>query len=451
MISFVDNIYCQKPQALFNYSVLYSPESGPYVETYIFVYGSSVEYNKNDDGNFQAEVDISLVFEKNGVTEDFLKYKVISPETVDTAALKPDIFDQKRIPLPNGIYNIKLTISGGETKEETAEAIDLVKLEYEENNTVFSNVLLIEAYNESDGNTSMSKSGLDLIPYLSELFSYDVDEMQFYTELYNVDQKITAGEEFLVQYYIEESNTEEIMSDYSRFQRHKSNDVNVVIGEFDIKDLPTGEYNIVAEARDRENLLICRKKEYFKRDNPGVELSLTDIPTVNIENSFVAKLNDPDTMAYYLRCIRPTSNYVENRFIDKQQKVKDLILMQQFFFNFWRHRNRTSPEAEWNEYYKQVLSVNENYGTAIQPGFETDRGRVYLQYGIPNTVVGEFFPKQPGEYPYEVWRYFVYQEQRNLIFIFVNTDLVGTSFTLVHSNAKGEISDSRWASKISYY
>ena len=79
-------------------------------------------------------------------------------------------------------------------------------------------------------------------------------------------------------------------------------------------------------------------------------------------------------------------------------------------------------------------------------GYDTDRGRVYLQYGPPDTREQEYH--ESTTYPYEMWHYYKITNQSNRKFIFYNTDLVTNDFTLLHSDAQGEPYDSQWEMKL---
>jgi hypothetical protein len=76
------------------------------------------------------------------------------------------------------------------------------------------------------------------------------------------------------------------------------------------------------------------------------------------------------------------------------------------------------------------------------PGYATDRGRVYLQYGPPNTMSDHY--AEPSAYPYEIWHYYKLGSQSNRKFVFYNPDLVSNDFVLLHSDAQGELPNSRW-------
>jgi hypothetical protein len=87
--------------------------------------------------------------------------------------------------------------------------------------------------------------------------------------------------------------------------------------------------------------------------------------------------------------------------------------------------------------------VNQEYKTPIDYGFETDRGRVYLQYGPPNHIDGS--DREPGAFPYEIWQYYkLLENQSNVHFVFCNPDEVTNDYSLIHSEALGEINNPRW-------
>lgn len=436
--------HSQSLQAMFDHNTFYTPTEGSYIETYLKVYGNTVSFQINENGNFQAKVDIDIRFKKNGQIIDFRKYTLLSPEVSDTTGSKPDFLDQQRISIPNGIYNIELVISDSYSSKPPDTYTDIIKIDYDGRRTDFSSIQLIEKYKRSVQNSILTKSGFDLIPKVPNTFyPNDVNALFFYTELYNIDKTIQPNSDFLITYFIEADETGKKLADYARNQRQKASIVNVVLGEFDINKLPSGNYNLVVEARDRENKLLKAQKAYFQRSNPGVEINLDDVPTIDISESFTSAITSVDTMTYFVACLRPIADNREKRFIDNQLKARDITLMQQFFLSFWKQHNEKFPEAEWKAYYKQVKYVEEAFSTKIKNGFETDRGRVYLQYGTPNTIEG--VRHEPQAFPYEIWHYYTLGENQNdRRFLFYNPNLVGTEYELLHSNARGELNNPNW-------
>jgi GWxTD domain-containing protein len=96
-------------------------------------------------------------------------------------------------------------------------------------------------------------------------------------------------------------------------------------------------------------------------------------------------------------------------------------MLQQFFFNFWVQRNQANPEGAWKNYFNLVLGVEKEFGSIYKKGYETDRGRVYLQYGSPNQRNVETL--NPWTFPYEIWHYYTANQQSNLKFVFYTRDL----------------------------
>ena len=91
--------------------------------------------------------------------------------------------------------------------------------------------------------------------------------------------------------------------------------------------------------------------------------------------------------------------------------------------------------------------VEENYGTSTRAGFETDRGVVFLKYGIPNTTVSR--PNDPGQYPYEIWQYYHLDKRNNVRFVFYNPQFVGNDYRLIYSDLPNEHYNANWQSIIS--
>ena len=89
-----------------------------------------------------------------------------------------------------------------------------------------------------------------------------------------------------------------------------------------------------------------------------------------------------------------------------------------FIENFWARRNPNpdSPDNTYREeHYRRIAYANEHYA-AGKPGWKTDRGRIYIMWGKPDSIDshpsgGSYqrpFDEGGGEtstYPFEVWHY----------------------------------------------
>ena len=89
-----------------------------------------------------------------------------------------------------------------------------------------------------------------------------------------------------------------------------------------------------------------------------------------------------------------------------------------FIENFWLRRNPNpdSPENEFREeHYRRIAYANEHFA-AGKPGWKTDRGRIYIMWGPPDSIdshpSGGMYERPMEEgggetstFPFEVWHY----------------------------------------------
>lgn len=98
------------------------------------------------------------------------------------------------------------------------------------------------------------------------------------------------------------------------------------------------------------------------------------------------------------------------RFIVDEKTLKNLRTgsnaeKEKKFRNFWGERDPT-PNTEFNElmaeYYRRIDYAYEQFSTINVSGYNTDQGRIYIQYGPPINIERKF---PPGEPAVEIWDY----------------------------------------------
>jgi GWxTD domain-containing protein len=107
---------------------------------------------------------------------------------------------------------------------------------------------------------------------------------------------------------------------------------------------------------------------------------------------------------------------------------------------FWERRDPTpgTPENEFkDEHYRRIAYANNRFTISAFPGWKTDRGRIYIEYGPPDEIDshpsgGKYIrePEQGGgqtvTYPFEQWRYrFIEGIGNNVILEFVDKAKTG--------------------------
>lgn len=84
----------------------------------------------------------------------------------------------------------------------------------------------------------------------------------------------------------------------------------------------------------------------------------------------------------------------------------------EFIKQFWERRNVETPGGGENsfraEYYRRIAYANRHLAAGV-PGWKTDRGRIYIVYGQPDSI--DSHPSSAGDIkPYEVWHYRLIQD-----------------------------------------
>jgi GWxTD domain-containing protein len=430
-------------RAYLNYVVFQSPSGGPYIETYLSVSGESVVFKLNQKNLFQAAIEITLIFKNGEKIQDFDKYVLFSPEVEDTSNIAFNFLDQQRYFIPEGDYNLEIIISDRNAGVKPFTAVQPVAIRFDDGKPNFSGIELIESVTKSDSLSIITKNGFDIIPMVHNFYPGNANKLSFYSELYDLDQYLGIGEKFLISCAILSFETEMALKDYVLYQRLDVKPVVPLLKEFDITNLPSGNYKLQIEARNKENKLLAAANLFFQRSNPNIAFSVEQLAAIAVTNTFAGEIHNADTLDEFIRSLAPRAMELEKTFIYKQLQMADLKTKQKFLYNFWETRNPADPEGEWMQYYEMVVMVNASYKTQITKGYETDRGRVYLQYGPPN-VISESY-NEPSSYPYEIWQYYELPGgQRNKRFVFYTTDLITNSFRLLHSDAIGEVSNYKW-------
>lgn len=435
-------------EAVVKNNVFYTPEKGTYVETNILVVGNSIQYIKQPNGKFQGAVEVLLLFKKGDTIVNYDKYQLKTVMLDDTATIGVGIIDMKRLVLPVGAYSVDITFTDVNSKV-TKQLTQPLLVDYDYNKVQLSDISLVDTYLKTNGkgdaidgaplNKDYIKSNLYMTPYVLAFYPDNQDRLVFYAEAYNnTGQK---DQQMLATYSIRKNGKNEVVGSFNSMRKLTAAPVVPLFGEFDISKLPSGNYDLVVEIRDKENALLTFKKLFFQRSKAVAPVSQVDMNQLITTSTFVEKFGLPE-IEYQLRTLGPVMSVPENKMITQMIKGGDLELMRKYYLHYWIGKDSTNPEKAWKAYQDKVTLVNQEFGTTINYGFETDRGRVYLQYGSPNQL--RDYPREPGAYPYQIWEYYNIERQSNVKFVFYNRDLVTNEFELIHSTALNESQNAQW-------
>ena len=415
------------------------------MENAIAIENRSAVYKEFEPGKFKATVEIQTIFRQEDKICAFSKIALDSPVVTDTTNLDGAFIDQQRFSLPNGEYQMEISIkdmNGGDALPVEAMTVEV---NYPDDTPAISDILLFDSYAKAEKPSACTKSGFDFLPRVYPFYGANEEKLHFYAEIYNSDKLYDEGK-FLVNYYIETVESSNRMQNYFFSKRYDVKKVDVLLNTIDIKDLPSGNYYLVIEMHDRSNELICSKSWFFQRSNPNVAFEIEDLAGVSIANTFVGNITEIDTLRKYIRFLDPICSEMERDYSSNLVRTDDMKTMQQFLFNFWSKRSPMNPKQGFEDYLAAVRRVNMSFKTSSYPGYRTDRGYVFLKYGQPDKIMES--PNEPGAYPYEIWHYYEVANQHNKRFVFMSKDSAANDYQLIHSDVVGEINNPRWQLEI---
>ncbi len=422
----------------------------PYIETYFSLDPSSVILKANENGLFQGGVNILLLFQQGEKIMGYDKLRLLSTEISDTAALNPFSVQQSRIKLDTGAYTMKIEIVDINSPVDSIKFTHNFEVTLNREEATVSNIMLLDSYKAAQGESVVGKWGYEMVPIVptgTYFIPEQISTLPFYCEVMNTDNAVGESEAFLIKYYLKDKLRDQLLNRYAGFQRASGAIVNPVLSTFNVSNLPSGFYDLTVEVINKNNEVLVSQNVPFYRSNPKADLSEYDLTAVILENTFVTGMSDPDTMSYYLDCLFPISTEGERRIAKNVMDAGNVDQMQRFFLSFWTKRNPGDPQKEWKDYFYQVKIANQQFGSKSYPGYRTDMGRVYLQYGLPSTI--ERSEHDPSNYPWQMWQYDQLvsastPKQNNQIFVFVDQTLAGRNYTLIHSTAINEVKDRKW-------
>ena len=162
-----------------------------------------------------------------------------------------------------------------------------------------SDIELLESFSPTTTENIYSKNGYDLLPYPDNFFPQEINTLRFYTEIYNAVS--TGNDPFLIRYYLSNENNNQLLEDMIVQKKEAGKKVNVILGEFPMQNLPSGNYNLNVEVVSKTNVLLAYKQLFFQRLNtiPKPIVS-TDYMNLNTTNTFVSRITNPDTLVYLI-------------------------------------------------------------------------------------------------------------------------------------------------------
>lgn len=411
----------------------FAPGIGNYLEVYMQYFGQSIQYKGKENG-LEGEIAVRMSILSGDSVVALDAYRLTTPFMKDS--IVEDFYDVKRFVLKPGNYKLFLELMDLNSTQSPLSATLPIVIEDLNEGIAFSDIEIAELAYKGDENSPFYKSGLCIIPRLATFYPSELTTIPVYFELYNTST--LEDSVFAVKQMIKNENGIEL-PDYTVFTRHSSSTVVPIMRKVDISLLPTGKYTLNYTLLTRSMIELAEQSYEFDRSN-DIDFAF-QTETIVLDPNFQSSITK-DSVAYYLESLIPISRPSEVKNIISTLKSKDEEKQRKHIQAFWALTAPGNSYDAWIKYKLQVQLVERVYSNNFQEGFETDRGRVYLQYGAPTNIVQK--ETSPTEYPYEIWQYNKIGSFSNKRFVFYNPDLVNNAYRLLHSDMIGELKNPGW-------
>lgn len=414
----------------------FAPSIGNYLELQFEFDALSLNFTGHEGGLIgEVLVNIEILKDSKSIKTD--GYRLASPHMRDS--IVENFYDVRRFALEPGEYQIRVNFFDANSEDDGLKATVPVRVVDLGIGTSISPIQLVEyAWKSENYESPFYKSGLELLPRISNYFPQDLSFVPFYLEAYNTHQMSRSI--FGVRQRIIDTETDLELEQFTNFYRYDTNQVTPILKNLDITNLYTGRYKLELSIID-ENMAEVKTTSTLIERTKEQEIDLL-AENVVLDPNFEKSIGI-DSALYYLGSLIPISKAETQRILLQTLGEKDAQKAMTTIQTFWvATSGKVNAYDEWIRYKSQVQLVEKLYHTNFQDGYETDRGRVYLQYGSPTNMIQR--ETSSSEYPYEIWQYNKIGRFSNKRFIFYNPDLIGNNYRLLHSDMIGEIRNNNW-------
>ncbi len=320
--------------------------------------------------------------------------------------------------LKPGAYRLIVQIKDIHAEESGRCTVPLQIPDYERRaGLVFSDLQLASHVARSGEVHRFVKQGWKVVPNITR--NYVIGEpLQIYFEVYNLS---SSGESFIMGYRLIDAEGM-VVRTYPAKRFLKPGESCVRAEVLDTEGLREGTYDLQVEAFDGSS------RQYFQTRRP-IFLISKDLPEglTQVQR---------DLIGYYAD-IRYIADEKTRRTYDALESWPARLA---FLKVFWKQLDDvldTPTNERLLQHLMRMHYVETHFGAGVR-GSDTDRGRVYIQYGPPDDI--DYRTSAAGQKPSEVW---FYETARRYEFVF--RDRRGTGvYELVHSSYPGEMSNPYW-------
>jgi GWxTD domain-containing protein len=383
---------------------------------------------------FQALAKVEILQGTTPVQQDMFRLMEQLVERPSVADLQIKMAALSRFYLDPGTYTVKAELHDLISDKTYTQSKTFKVRPISAEQLALSDLLLATSIIPRYQNTSdpFYKNGLQVTPNACCIYGLEIPVLYIYSEIYGLTE--TANGTYTLRYTILGPDDDQLLL-RGPFTRQKPGASSVEYIGINIVSLPPNSYTIKLQVTDNdtgEEIEQSRPFYVFKKSRVSVQRDIANELNSMSLDEFQQMVN---IMGYLI-------SSKSSRELKKLPRPEQ----EQWLVRYFTQQDTITDTPE-NEYYEQLRSrmdyVDHQFSTQRWAGWKTDRGRIYLKYGIPDDILQS--PPSYETYAFERWIY----RQPNKEYEFVFVDQEGEEeYILVHSTHPNEYQDYDWKQKI---
>jgi GWxTD domain-containing protein len=400
------------------------------LQIYIMIQRNSLTFQARDsiyaaEFNILTEIkraDSALASTSNDKVDKVASLELISPSQ--------KIPEESSFHIRGGEFVIEVKVMDLITGEARTYRQDLTVKPYSWDSLAISDIEFASNIKRVNERGLFVKNQLLVVPHADRIYGGDLNTAYYYAEIYNLAIS-SEGVKYTVKRTILDQNGQVFKTLPEKVVDQKASSV-VEADMFSCASLSTGTYELQIEVTDGITGKNAVKKKKFWVTRLGEMVTTQKFTVQNELQKVIDKLSDEEVKKELLYI-----GYLTSRADEKVVSKLKPSGYRNFLFDFWSRRDQTGLMRQ--QYYFKIELANQRFGSRIQEGWKTDRGRVLILYGEPSLIERRLLELSGPDS--EIWHYD--HLEGGVIFLF--SDLRGTGdLQQVYSTMRGEFIDAGW-------
>ncbi len=339
-----------------------------------------------------------------------------------------------------GTYDLKCHLIDRKRGIGDVREDKLVIPDYPDDQMAISDLEFAIRVDRDPGNTRFHKNGYLVYPNPKNVYGESLPRLAYYAELYNLPYEEGIPKLYYIDLEVLDSEKNSYRS-YPRKIRTIMGLSLVEVGGFPVTTFTSGTYSLKITLTDSSSgRQISRDKKFFVwHPSEIAERMIT-------EGDGAMRITFPTDYAMLdsgqIEKALTDIKYIMTPEEERQLKKLNFDGKRSFLGQFWAARDpdpSTMDNERRTQHYQLLEEANYLFGYLDIPGWKTDRGRIWIKFGHPNSE--DAHSMEIDAKGYKVW----YYDQIEGGVEFVLVDRLGFGdYALVHSTKKGEIYNPDW-------